>query len=143
LVNKVACIVNVSGMAQASGDGTKPKLLPVSAIDYVSGYLMAFGAIVALARRAREGGSWQVRVALARVGKWIVDRGMLPQDVLEEVPPEVPQEELEPLMGEMEAAGRRIRYLRPVLNLSQTPPYWSRPPVPLGTHAPAWPAREG
>ena len=27
------------------------------------------------ARRAREGGSWLVRVALARTGKWIVDRG--------------------------------------------------------------------
>ena len=131
----------VSGMAQASGDGKKPKLMPVSAIDYVSGYLMAFGAAVALARRAREGGSWQVRVALARIGKWIVDRGMLPEEVLNEVPSEVPQEELNALMGEMDAAGHRIRYLRPVLQLSQTPPYWSRPPVPLGTHAPAWPAR--
>ena len=131
----------VSGLAQASGDGTKPKLLPVSAIDYVSGYLMAFGASVALARRAREGGSWQVRVALARVGKWIADRGVLPEDVFKDVPAEVPPEELNALMGEMNAAGHRIRYLRPVLQLSQTPPYWSRPPVPLGTHAPAWPAR--
>lgn len=131
----------VSGMAQASGDGKKPKLLPVSAIDYVSGYLMAFGASVALARRAREGGSWEVRVALARVGKWIADRGVLPEDVLKDVPAEVPPEELNALMGEMNAAGHRIRYLRPVLQLSQTPPYWSRPPVPLGTHAPAWPAR--
>jgi hypothetical protein len=33
-------------------------LMPVSAIDYVSGYLMAFGAMVALARRAKQGGSW-------------------------------------------------------------------------------------
>ena len=131
----------VSGMAQASGDGTKPKLLPVSAIDYVSGYLMAFGATVALARRAREGGSWQVRVALARVGRWIVDRGVLPQETLQNVPAEVSKEELEPLMGEMDAPAARIRYLRPVLHLSQTPPYWARPPVPLGTHPPAWPER--
>jgi len=131
----------VSGMALASGDGTKPKLLPVSAIDYVSGYLMALGATIALARRAREGGSWQVRVALARVGKWIADRGMLPEDAWKGIPPEVSEKELQPLMGEMDAAGSRIRYLRPVLQLSHTPPYWSRPPVPLGTHAPAWPAR--
>jgi crotonobetainyl-CoA:carnitine CoA-transferase CaiB-like acyl-CoA transferase len=133
----------VSGMAQASGDGTKPKLLPVSAIDYVSGYLMAFGATVALARRAREGGSWEVRVALARIGKWIADRGTLPEEAFKKAPAEIPPEELQPLMGEMNAAGSRIRYLRPVLQLSQTPPYWSRPPVPLGTHAPAWPEREG
>src|SRR5206468_4063707 len=51
-------VQSVSGMAHASGDAAAPKLMPVSAIDYVSGYLMAFGATVALARRAREGGSW-------------------------------------------------------------------------------------
>ncbi len=34
----------------------------MSAIDYLTGYLMAFGALVALARRAREGGSWLVRI---------------------------------------------------------------------------------
>jgi crotonobetainyl-CoA:carnitine CoA-transferase CaiB-like acyl-CoA transferase len=131
----------VSGMAKASGDGTKPKLLPVSAIDYVSGYLMAFGATVALARRAREGGSWHVRVALARVGRWIVERGVLPPEAIKEIPAEVSNEELEPLMGEMDAPAARIRYLRPVLHLSQTPPYWARPPVPLGTHPAAWPER--
>ena len=53
-------VQTVSGMAYAQGAGSeppKPKLLPVSVIDYVSGYLMAYGAMVALARRAREGGS--------------------------------------------------------------------------------------
>jgi crotonobetainyl-CoA:carnitine CoA-transferase CaiB-like acyl-CoA transferase len=131
----------VSGIAHASGDGTKPKLLPVSAIDYVSGYLMAFGATVALARRAREGGSWRVRVALARVGKWIVERGTLPESAYRSLPAELPDDELRPLLAEMDAGATRIRYLRPVLQLSQTPPYWARPPVPLGTHAPHWPER--
>jgi len=131
----------VSGIAYASGDGTKPKLLPVSAIDYVSGYLMAFGATLALARRAREGGSWLVRVALARTGKWIVDRGELPERTWRGLPEELPEAELAPLLAEMDAPDGRIRHLRPVIQLSHTPPYWSRPPVPLGTHAPAWPPR--
>ena len=82
----------VSGMALASGEGGKPQLLPVSAIDYVSGYLMAFGAMVALARRAEEGGSWLVRVALARVGKWIVDRGTLPEERWRGLPDDLPPE---------------------------------------------------
>jgi crotonobetainyl-CoA:carnitine CoA-transferase CaiB-like acyl-CoA transferase len=133
----------VSGLAHAHGDGSKPKLLPVSAIDYVSGYLMAFGATVALERRAREGGSWLVRVALARVGRWIAERGTLPESAWRSLPVDVPEAELAPLMGEMQAAGARLRYLRPVLHLSHTPPYWARPPVPLGTHAPAWPERSG
>ncbi|MGQ0544943.1 MAG: CoA transferase [Betaproteobacteria bacterium] len=128
----------VSGIAQAHGDATKPKLLPVSAIDYVSGYLMAFGATLALARRAREGGSWLVRIALARVGKWIVDRGA-PNRPWAGLPEELPAAELDGLMGEMDAPDGRVRFLRPVICMSHTPPHWTRPPVPLGTHPPAWP----
>ncbi|MBI3374604.1 MAG: CoA transferase [Betaproteobacteria bacterium] len=131
----------VSGIAHASGDGTKPRLLPVSAIDYVSGYLMAFGAMVALERRAREGGSWLVRAGLARTGKWIVDRGLVPAGSFEGLPGDLPDEELRPLLGELDAPDGRIRHLRPVVMLSETPARWSRPPVPLGTHAPVWPAR--
>jgi crotonobetainyl-CoA:carnitine CoA-transferase CaiB-like acyl-CoA transferase len=126
----------VSGMAHASGDAAKPRLLPVSAIDYVSGYLMAFGICVALARRSTEGGSWLVRVALARVGQWIVERGELPG--YQAAPAELPEGELGLLMAEMDAPGGRIRYLKPVLQLSETPPYFSRPPVPLGYHPATW-----
>ena len=126
----------VSGIAQANGDGAKPRLLPVSAIDYVSGYLMAFGVCVALERRATEGGSWLVRVALARVGKWIVDRGTVQHH--EALPEDLPESELRPLLGEMDAPDGRIRYLKPVLELSETPPYFAEPPVPLGYHPPVW-----
>ena len=131
----------VSGMAHATGgeagEGATPKLMPVSAIDYVSGYLMAFGATLALSRRAREGGSWLVRVALARVGKWIVDRGTpggwaaLAEDL--------PEAELAALYWDMETPFGPIRHLRPAIRLSKTPPYWSRPPVPLGAHPATWP----
>jgi crotonobetainyl-CoA:carnitine CoA-transferase CaiB-like acyl-CoA transferase len=131
----------VSGMAQRSARAGMPRYLPVSAIDYVSGYLMALGATVALARRAREGGSWLVSVALAGVGKWIVERGLLAESAYRDVPEELPPEELEPLCGEMDSPAGRIRHLKPVLQLSETPPFWSRPPVPLGTHPPAWPER--
>ena len=65
-----------------------PQFYPVSAIDYCTGYLMAFGAMVALARRAREGGSWLVRISLAQVGKWIVDLGEVPAASLKELPTE-------------------------------------------------------
>jgi crotonobetainyl-CoA:carnitine CoA-transferase CaiB-like acyl-CoA transferase/pimeloyl-ACP methyl ester carboxylesterase len=95
-------VQSVSGMAALSAKDGRPQYLPVSAIDYVSGYLIAFGATVALERRAREGGSWLVRVALARVGKWIADRGLLAQDAVDDVSPELPERELQALMGEME-----------------------------------------
>src|SRR5712672_1625577 len=59
-------------------DSPRPQFYPASAIDYCTGYLMAFGAMVALARRTQEGGSWLVRISLAQVGKWIVDLGEVP-----------------------------------------------------------------
>jgi len=107
--------------------------LPVSVIDYVSGYLMAYGAMVALARRATEGGSWLVRVSLARTGKWIVDRGMV--EGFSSVPAELPAEELATLVMQT----GRYTHLKPVLGLSETLPHWERPPAALGMHPPAWP----
>jgi hypothetical protein len=33
----------------------------------------------------------------------------------------------------------RLAFIRHAAELSETPAGWSRPPVPLGTHAPVWP----
>ena len=120
----------VSGMATKQGGSGAPKLLPCSAIDYVSGYLMAYGAMVALARRAKEGGSWRVRVALARVGKWIVDLGMVDASGASEV---------EAATMETASPAGVITHLKPVVEMSETPPRWERPPAPLGHHAARWP----
>src|SRR5436853_2833762 len=77
-------VQNVSGITTRQGQvfpGAEPgpQFYPVSAIDYLTGYLMAFGAMVALARRAREGGSWLVRISLAQTGRWLVGRGEVPE----------------------------------------------------------------
>ena len=59
---------------QAAGvDGPKP--LPCQALDHCSGFLLAMGAMAGLFKRATEGGSWRVRVALARTGRWITGLG--------------------------------------------------------------------
>jgi crotonobetainyl-CoA:carnitine CoA-transferase CaiB-like acyl-CoA transferase len=122
-------------------DKPGPQFYPVSAIDYCTGYLMAFGAMVALTRRAREGGSWLVRISLAQVGKWIVDRGEVPVAELQGVPKEFTPDELERWSMVSEVPTGRLRHLRPVVQLSETPPYWARPSVPLGYHQPVWPPR--
>ena len=104
-------VQTVSGMTirQAecvSGKTAGPQFYPVSAIDYCAGYLMAAGAMVALARRAREGGSWLVRISLAQVGKWIVDLGEVPSEGLRDVPTEFTPAELDALVdGERDAFG--------------------------------------
>jgi len=128
-------------MALIEGGGNAPRLLPVSAIDYVSGYLMAFGAMVALIRRARDGGSWRVRVSLARSGRFIVERGLIDRAALADVAKEFPEAEIARFSSETASPYGRIRHLTPVARLNETPARWSRPPVPLGHDPAEWPAR--
>lgn len=136
----------VSGIASRQGEifpGTAPgpQFYPVSAIDYLAGYLMAFGALVALARRTREGGSWLVRISLAQVGRWLVDRGQVPAAALANVAQEFTADELARWSMTSDTPLARLHHLGPVLRLSETPPRWARPTVPLGHHAPVWPPR--
>ncbi|MDB5399528.1 MAG: L-carnitine dehydratase/bile acid-inducible protein [Rhodopila sp.] len=119
-----------------------PQFYPVSAIDYCTGYLMATGTMIALQRRAEQGGSWLVRISLAQVGKWIVDLGEVPAAALTNIPAEFTNEELDRWSMTTETPSGQLRHLRPAVQLSETPPHWSRPSVPLGYHPPVWPPRE-
>src|SRR5262249_45504437 len=103
------------------------------------GYLMAFGAMVALARRTQEGGSWLVRISLAQVGKWIVDLGEVPAAALKEVSAEFTASELERWSTVSETPVGRLRHLKPAVQLSEPPPCWGRPSAPLGYPRPVWP----
>jgi len=137
-------IQSVSGITSRQGelfpDGAPgPQFYPVSAIDFLTGYLMAFGAMVALARRAREGGSWLVRISLAQVGRWLVERGQVPEAELKNVPKEFTPAELERWSMTSNTPVGRLQHLGPVIRLSETPPRWARPTVPLGYHPPVWP----
>lgn len=128
-----------TGMAEASGGAAGPKHLPVSAIDYVGGNLMAYGAMVALLRRATEGGSWLVRASLATTGRWIVQRGVLDDAAWRTAPEDLPAARIARMTTEVDAPDGRIRYLSPIVQMSETPARWARPPVPLGYHPAAWP----
>jgi crotonobetainyl-CoA:carnitine CoA-transferase CaiB-like acyl-CoA transferase len=137
-------IQSVSGITSRQGelfpDGAPgPQFYPVSAIDFLTGYLMAFGAMVALARRTREGGSWHVRISLAQVGRWLVERGQVPEAELKDVPKEFTPAELERWSMTSNTPVGRLQHLGPVVRLSETPPRWARPAVPLGYHQPVWP----
>ncbi|HUC73256.1 MAG TPA: CoA transferase [Stellaceae bacterium] len=139
-------VQTVSGITTRQGElfpgaNPGPQFYPVSAIDYLTGYLMAFGAMVALARRAREGGSWLVRISLAQTGKWLVDRGQVPQTALANVDKELYPAEIARWTIESDTPVGRLRHLGPTVRLSETAPYWARPTAPLGYHEPVWPAR--
>ena len=139
-------VQTVSGITARQGElfpgaDPGPQFYPVSAIDYLTGYLMAFGTLLALARRAREGGSWLVRISLAQTGSWLVGRGQVPEAELQEVPEDFTPDEIARWSTFSDLSIGRVSHLAPVLQLSETQPHWSRPAVPLGYHEPVWPNR--
>ncbi|WP_394780347.1 CoA transferase, partial [Undibacterium sp.] len=68
LVQSATGIAYTEGLAAGLAG---PGKLPCQALDHATGYLAAFGTMVALKRRAEEGGSWLVRVSLAQTGHWL------------------------------------------------------------------------
>ncbi len=139
-------VQTVSGITSRQGDlfpgaTPGPQFYPVSAIDYLTGYLMAFGGMVALNKRVHEGGSWLVRISLAQVGRWLVSQGEIPESQLQNVPAEFTPEEVASWSTVSDTPMGKLRHLGPVLGLSETPTRWARPSVPLGHHDPVWPER--
>jgi crotonobetainyl-CoA:carnitine CoA-transferase CaiB-like acyl-CoA transferase len=117
-------------MAEAEAAGVAaPKVLPCQPLDHASGYLLALGVAAAWHRRAVEGGSWRVRVTLARTGLWL--RGLGRIDGFGAVPhaPELVTED---------GPFGPVRHLPHAARMSLTPAYWSRPAEPLGASLPAW-----
>jgi hypothetical protein len=122
---------------QAAGvDG--PKELPAQMLDHATGYLMAFGAMMAKARQSCEGGSWHVRVSLAQTGRWLWNLGRVADGfVIEDLKGEV----IKPFVEEMPSGFGPLRSVTHAAILSKTPAFWARPAMPLGSHDPQWPAR--
>jgi crotonobetainyl-CoA:carnitine CoA-transferase CaiB-like acyl-CoA transferase len=122
---------------QAAGvDG--PKELPAQILDHATGYLMAFGAMMAKARQSQEGGSWHVRVSLAQTGRWLWDLGRIAEGLKTE---DLKGEAVLPFVEQVPSGFGSLQAIRHAAQLSRTPAFWSRPAMPLGSHPPRWPAR--
>jgi hypothetical protein len=116
----------------AGRDG--PMHLPGQALDYLSGYLGAFGAMVALRRRAEEGGSWLVRLSLAQTADWLKSLGRVGFDG----GLELTSADLSEYLVHSDTHWGKVTQLGPTLAMSKTPPRWAWPARPLGVDAATW-----
>jgi len=121
--------------AGADPAGPAPRVLPCQALDHASGFLLAFGTLAALLRRAEEGGSWLVRVSLAGTGAWLRGLGRVAGDWSLEEPGLA---DLADLTETTESGFGRLTALRHSGVLEATPPHWVLPAMPLGRHAAEW-----
>jgi crotonobetainyl-CoA:carnitine CoA-transferase CaiB-like acyl-CoA transferase len=133
-------VQNVSGIALANGKDGQPRATP-NPLDYGTGYLAAFGMMAALRRRAREGGSYLVRVSLAQTATWIKSLPRLNAPEYEGLEAMLTGDRLAKWMTSYDGPLGRVSHLRPVAKLSKTESRWDLPAVPIGYNEPEWQAR--
>ncbi len=114
----------------------RPHLLPAAACDYTTGYLAAYGVLLALARRARDGGSYHVRVSLCQSGMFIHRQGKVEFSTPDM---DLTPAEIDAIRVETQPTSGALRHLGPILKLSETPPRWMRPTPKLGGDLAEWP----
>jgi crotonobetainyl-CoA:carnitine CoA-transferase CaiB-like acyl-CoA transferase len=131
-------VQSVSGFAHAMAQDGRPRPIPANPLDYATGYLLAFGAMVALRRRAVEGGSFVVRASLAQTGHWLSELAPLDPLVASARQPDLSSSRLDSLMTSADTPFGRLRYLAPAAQLSDTPGRWDLPTRPLDHDPPAW-----
>jgi crotonobetainyl-CoA:carnitine CoA-transferase CaiB-like acyl-CoA transferase len=138
--NESSAVFNGQHAPRGGDDGRpfeKPCHLPCQALDHGTGYLAAFGAMVALARRATEGGSWHVRLSLAQTGRWLQTMGQIEDGWRA---PEVGLADVADCVVQMDSPFGVVRAIGPAERLEATPAFHARAPVPIGTDAARWDA---
>ena len=122
-----------TGVAVVQGGEGRPVLAPAAMNDYTTGYFAAMGAMMALRRRADEGGSWLVRVSLSQTSMWYYRMGLdLDRNAASGLG------EMAPFMEERDTPHGWMKHLAPPLKMSETNPHWALPTAPLGSGEARW-----
>jgi crotonobetainyl-CoA:carnitine CoA-transferase CaiB-like acyl-CoA transferase len=132
-------VQTTTGFNHAEGQATGvdgPKELPAQILDHATGYLMAFGAMMARARQSREGGSWHVRVSLAQTGQWLWNLGRVTDGLKTE---DLKGDAVRPFLETAPSGFGPLSAVSHSAKLSKTPAFWARPAMPLGSYPPRWP----
>ena len=125
---------SATGVCLVEGGSDAPRVVPCTLLaDYLTAYLGAFGALAALLRRAREGGSYHVRISLAQTCMWVQNLGLREPAAGNQV-----GAGSAPLILRMESPFGDLQYLAPVAQYTETAAYWDKPPVPLGASRAEW-----
>ena len=132
----------IAGLYTAEGTPDRP--LPPQQVnvvcDIMTGYLGAIGAKAALLRRAREGGSYVVRVTLSQCVQYMTSLGFNDKRVIEDYENLGEEHQImkPELVTGMTAFGE---YTRPAsqVEMSKTPQFWDQPMLYMqGASQPVW-----
>jgi crotonobetainyl-CoA:carnitine CoA-transferase CaiB-like acyl-CoA transferase len=149
----------VTGVMIDHGSEDSPLPAPVDYLtDYGTGLLGTLGVLAALIRRAKEGGSYHVRVSLSQTAMHFQDLGTVPMDerrqklvgrlqsgIASSFRPTAAINEINnsAVLTDTETTLGTLTHMAPVLQFSKTKAYWERPVVYLGASKAEWPERAG
>ena len=103
--------------------------------DYGTGYWGAYGVLEALRRRAEQGGSWHVQVALGQTAAWFLRLGTPHRS--EDADPAEGFRLADQFSEDVESDYGVLSRLRFPIQFSEITPRWGRTVKP-GTHDPVW-----
>ncbi|MGV7002439.1 CoA transferase [Priestia megaterium] len=130
----------VTGVMALEGSPDNPKLPPISIVnDYAVSWLLEVGALMALERRAQEGGSYRVRVSLDRVSLWILSMGIFDKQFAKKTAGSSEEHEfIAPDLFEAETPLGLYRGVTDQVEMSETPGKYEHVLVPRGSCKPEW-----
>lgn len=122
--------------ASLNGGKVVPKLSPVFYLnDFLTGYLAAAGVMAALLRRASEGGSYHVKVSLARSAMWVQDLGYISESQYGSAPE---KDEYPVKLHTIHTACGKVTELEPAVSFSTLPRKNLETLQPFGADPPEW-----
>ena len=130
----------VSGVLALEGSVEEPKLPEIFVVnDYISSWIGMVGAIAALRRRAMEGGSYRVRVSLARVSLWLLQMGIFDKSYASGVAGRAGDHAYpDPELFEAETPCGHYQGVTDQVVMSGTPGFFAVPLVPRGASKAEW-----
>ena len=130
-------------MLALEGSLEEPKLPEIFVVnDFISSWIGMVGAIAALRRRATEGGSYRVRVSLARVSMWLLQMGIFDKSYASHVAGDAGDHAYpDPELFEAETACGHYQGVTDQVVMSGTPGFFAVTLVPRGSSKAEWLAR--
>ncbi|MDB5583640.1 MAG: CoA-transferase family [Bradyrhizobium sp.] len=114
-------------------DASRPRHLPVEALDLGTGYMLAAAAIRGLTRRLTQGIGSTTRMSLARTAHLLLDAGHVAQESEIRLPLQGP-------LGDRiySSAKGPVRHLKFPVTIEGNPLFWERPAEAAGASVPRW-----
>ncbi|TQF04485.1 carnitine dehydratase [Kitasatospora acidiphila] len=118
------------GIAELTGDGTQPGVLPAQALDHGTGYLIAAGVLRGLTERQRTGQAARLRYCLAGTAQWLLTT---PAEPTAQAPFDPT-----PYLVETPSPYGLLRHARSPLGYQGVPGGWQHGPSRWGSDEPIW-----